>query len=148
MLAVRLALGAAVSFGGSDYGAGLAARQADVVRVTATAEVVTALLIVAVVPFVSRQAPSAPAVAWGAGAGVSSVAGLMALFTGFRRAAFNVASSVSAVASASFSVLAGLLSGERPGALSLAGIALAAPAILAVSASAGPSGRAAGDRHL
>ena len=51
MLAVLLALGAAVSFGGSDYAAGLAARQADVVRVTATAEVITALLIVAVVPF-------------------------------------------------------------------------------------------------
>jgi len=65
MLAVLLALGAAVSFGGSDYAAGLAARQADVVRVTATAEVITALLIVAVVPFASRQAPSAPAVAWG-----------------------------------------------------------------------------------
>jgi uncharacterized membrane protein len=40
---------------------------------------------------------------------------------------------VSAVATAAFSVLAGLGLGEQPGALSLAGIALALPAIVAVS---------------
>ena len=61
----------------------------------------------------------------------------MALYLGFRYAAFSVASTVSAVAAAGFSVLAGLLSGERPGALSLAGIVLTVPAIVMVSASAG-----------
>ena len=56
----------------------------------------------------------------------------MALFTGFRYAAFSVVSPISAVAAAGLSVLAGLLSGERPGALSLAGMLLTAPAIVAV----------------
>jgi drug/metabolite transporter (DMT)-like permease len=54
-----------------------------------------------------------------------------------------VASSVSAVTTAAFSVLAGLLFGERPGALSLTGIALALPAIAAVSVSTGGSGEPA-----
>ena len=44
---------------------------------------------------------------------------------------------LSAVASAGFSVLAGLLYGERPTALALTGIVLALPAIVGVSASAG-----------
>ena len=61
----------------------------------------------------------------------------MALYLGFRHAAFSVASSVSAVTTAAFSVIAGLLLGERPGALSLTGIALALPAIAAVSVSTG-----------
>jgi drug/metabolite transporter (DMT)-like permease len=67
---------------------------------------------------------------------VSGVVEAIALYLGFRHAPFSVASSVSAVGAAAFSILAGLLLGERPGALSLAGIALALPAIAAVSASA------------
>jgi hypothetical protein len=60
----------------------------------------------------------------------------MALYMGFRHAAFSVASPVSAVAAAGLSALAGMLSSERPGALSLAGMLLTVPAILAVSVSA------------
>jgi drug/metabolite transporter (DMT)-like permease len=62
----------------------------------------------------------------------------MTLYLGFKYAAFSVASSVSAVGAAAFSVLAGLLFGERPSALALAGIVLALLAIAAVSFSADP----------
>ena len=136
MLAVLLALTAAAGYGGSDYAAGLAARRASVVRVTVLAEVTSAALLLCVVPFISSQAPSLASVLWGIAAGASGVAGAMALYLGFRHAAFSVASSVSAVGSAAFSVLAGVVLGEQPGALSLAGIALALPAIVAVSAPA------------
>ena len=57
--------------------------------------------------------------------------GAFALYLGFRHAAFSVAAPLSAVASAGFSVLAGLLYGERPTALALTGIVLALPAIVA-----------------
>jgi drug/metabolite transporter (DMT)-like permease len=151
MLAVLLALAAAAGYGGSDYAAGLAARQASVVRVTVLAEVTSVALLLCVVPFISSQAPSLTSVLWGAAAGVSGVAGAMALYLGFRHAAFSVASPVSAVASAAFSVLAGVALGEQPGAVSLAGIALALPAIVGVSAparrAAGPAGPAATGRH-
>jgi drug/metabolite transporter (DMT)-like permease len=136
MLAILLALAAAAGYGGSDYAAGLAARRASVVRVTVLAEVISAALLLCVVPFISSQGPSLASVLWGIAAGVSGVAGAMALYLGFRHAAFSVASSVSAVGSAAFSVLAGVVLGEQPGALSLAGIALALPAIVAVSAPA------------
>jgi drug/metabolite transporter (DMT)-like permease len=112
MLAVLLALAAAAGYGGSDYVAGLAARRASVVRVTMLAEATSATLLLCVVPFISGGAPSLTSVLWGAGAGVSGAAGAMALYLGFRHAAFSVASSVSAVGTAAFSVLAGLVLGE------------------------------------
>lgn len=133
MLTVLLALAAAAGYGGSDYAAGLAARQASVVRVTVLAQMTSATVLICVVPFISSQAPSLTSVLWGVVAGASGVTGAMALYLGFRHAAFSVASSVSAVGSAAFSVLAGLVLGERPGTLALAGIALALPAIVAVS---------------
>jgi drug/metabolite transporter (DMT)-like permease len=147
MLAVLLALAAAAGYGGGDFAAGLAARRASVVRVTVLAEVTAANLLLCVVPFVSSQAPSLASVLWGAAAGASGVAGAMALYLGFRHAAFSVVSSVSAVGTAAFSVLAGLALGERPGALSLAGILLAVPAIVGVSAPDQRSRRAATGRH-
>jgi drug/metabolite transporter (DMT)-like permease len=137
MLAVLLALATAIGYSGSDYAAGLAARRASVVRVTVMAQVADAVLLMSVVPFVSGSAPSLLSMVWGAVAGVSGVAGAMALYVGFRRAAFSVASSVSAVSSAAFAALVGLSLGERPGSLALTGIVLALPAIAAVSASTG-----------
>ena len=136
MVAVLLALAAAVSFGASDYMAGLASRKTSVLRVTVVAEGVNAALVVPVVLVVSGHPPSVLTLEWGTAAGVSGVGGVMALYMGFRHAAFSVASPVSAVAAAGLSVLVGLLSGERPGALSLAGMLLTAPAIVAVSVSA------------
>jgi drug/metabolite transporter (DMT)-like permease len=138
MLAVLLALTSAICFSGSDYAAGLASRGSSVVRVTVIAEVTAAVLLVAVVPFASGQAPSSRSLLWGALAGIGGAVGAMALYLGFKYAAFSVASSVSAVGAAAFSVLAGLLFGERPSALALVGIVLALPAIAAVSVSADP----------
>jgi drug/metabolite transporter (DMT)-like permease len=136
MVAVLLALAAAVSFGGSDYAAGLASRKTEVLRVTVAAEGVNAAVVIPVVLLVSSRPPSVLALGWGAVAGVGGAGGLMALFMGFRYAAFNVVSPVSAVAAAGLSVLAGVLSGERPDALSLAGMLLTVPTIIAVSANA------------
>jgi drug/metabolite transporter (DMT)-like permease len=141
MIAVLLALAAAAGYGGSDFAAGLATRRASVVRVTVLVEVTSAVLLVCVIPFVSSQAPSLTSALWGAMAGASGVGGAMALYLGFRHAAFSVASSVSAVGTAAFSVLAGLALGERPTALALAGIVVAVPAIIGVSAPAGQANR-------
>ncbi len=107
---------------------------------TVLSEATSVVLLACVVPFLGSRAPDLASVLWGAGAGVSGVAGAMALYLGFRHAAFSVASPVSAVGSAAFSVLAGLVLGERPGALPLAGICFALPAIVAVSAPAGKPG--------
>ena len=135
MIPVVFALLSALGYGGSDYAAGIAARETSVLQLTILAEAASVSVVLLVVPWMSSQSPSAGSIAWGAAAGISGVVGALALYMGFRSEAFNVASSLSAVGSAMFSTLAGLLLGERPGGLALIGIGLALPAILGVSAS-------------
>ena len=137
MLAVILALVSAIGYGSSDFAAGLASRAASVIQVTLLACVTACLLVLAALPFAASPGPSGAALAWGAVAGASGTLGGIALYLGFRYAAFSVAAPLSAVGTAGFSVLAGLLWGERPSTLALTGIALALPAIIGVSASAG-----------
>ena len=137
MLAVILALVSAIGYGSSDFAAGLASRAASVIQVTLLACVTACLLVLAALPFAAAPGPSGASLAWGAVAGASGTLGGIALYLGFRYAAFSVAAPLSAVGTAGFSVLAGLLWGERPSTLALTGIALALPAIIGVSASAG-----------
>jgi drug/metabolite transporter (DMT)-like permease len=134
VIAVLLALAAAVSYGGSDYAAGLAARGADVVPVTLAVQLTYAIVIISAVPLITSVSASVSAIIWGAAAGTASVVAAIALYLGFRHAAFSLVSTVSAVSSAVFSVLAGLLLGERPALPSLVGIMIALPAIAAISA--------------
>ena len=136
MLAVVLALASAIGYGGSDFAAGLASRSAPVIQITLLASVVSGVVVAAALPFAASPGPSGAALAWGFVAGLGGTLGAFALYLGFRNAAFSVAGPLSAVASAGFSVLAGLLFGERPTALALTGIGLALPAIVGVSASA------------
>ena len=149
MLAVVLALTAAIGYGGSDFAAGLASRSAPVIQITLLASVVGGVIVAAALPFAASPGPNAAGLAWGFVAGLGGTLGAFALYLGFRNAAFSVTAPLSAVAAAGFSVLAGLLYGERPTALALTGIVLALPAIVGVSASAGGAeaaeGGAAGD---
>jgi len=154
MLAVALALMSAVSFGASDYAAGLATRAASVLQVTLLAQLTSLTVALLVAPWVSPLRLPAAAAGWSAAAGVAGIFGALALYVGFRHAVFSVASTLSAVGSAALPVLAGLLFGERPPALAWAGIALAIPAIAAISAGPGAAGvpspqhRAITGRHL
>ena len=136
MLAIVLALAAAIGYGGSDFAAGLASRSAPVIQITLLASAVSVVIVAVALPFAASPGPSAAALAWGFGAGLGGTMGAFALYLGFRHAAFSVAAPLSAVASAGFSVLAGLLYGERPTALALTGIVLALPAIVGTAASA------------
>src|SRR6516225_3278660 len=137
MLAIILALASAITYGGSDFAAGLASRRAAVIQVSLVASVASGVVVAAALPFAASPLPGAAALAWGAVAGLGGTLGALALYLGFRHAAFSVAAPISAVGAAGFAVLAGLLYGERPTALALAGIVLALPAIVGVSVSAG-----------
>jgi drug/metabolite transporter (DMT)-like permease len=145
MGAVLLALAAAVGYGGSDFWAGLAARRASIIRVTVLAEATALAVLAVVLPWAGAHHPSLASLAWGAAGGIGGAGGALALYLGFRNAAFSVAAPVSAVGAAGFSVLAGLLLGEQPAALALTGIALALPAIVGVSVSQGGGDEGDGD---
>jgi drug/metabolite transporter (DMT)-like permease len=140
VLAIVLALASAIGYGGSDFAAGLASRSAGIIRVNLLASAVSTVAVAAALLVVGAHPPTGAALAWGAAAGLGGFVGGLALYLGFRQAAFSVAGPLSAVGAAGFSVLAGLLFGERPSTLALTGIVLALPAIVAVSASAGRAG--------
>jgi drug/metabolite transporter (DMT)-like permease len=140
VVAVLLALISAVSYGCSDFAAGLATRRASVLRVTLISEAATVAVVGLALAVTGAHPPDLRAVVWGCVAGLGGVCGALALYVGFRHAAFSVAGPLSAVGAAGFSVLAGLLLGERPTVLALTGIVLALPAIVGVSASAGAGG--------
>jgi drug/metabolite transporter (DMT)-like permease len=137
VLAIVLALASAIGYGGSDFAAGLASRSAGIIRVNLLASAISTVAVTAALLVVGAHPPTGAALAWGAAAGLGGFVGGLALYLGFRQAAFSVAGPLSAVGAAGFSVLAGLLFGERPTTLALTGIVLALPAIVAVSASAG-----------
>ena len=145
MLAVVLALASAIGYGSSDFAAGLASRSAPVIQITLLASVISGVIVAAALPFAASPGPSGAALAWGFAAGLGGTLGAFALYLGFRHAAFSVAGPLSAVASAGFSVLAGLLYGERPTTLALTGIVLALPAIVGVSVSAAAEEAEEGD---
>jgi drug/metabolite transporter (DMT)-like permease len=136
VLVIILALASAIGYGCSDFYAGLAARAASVIQITLLASMSAAVVVLAALPFAADHRPSGAALAWGAAAGAGGTLGALALYLGFRYAAFSVAGPLSAVGTAGFSVLAGLLWGERPSTLALIGIIVALPAIIAVSVSA------------
>ncbi|HEY7012093.1 MAG TPA: DMT family transporter [Streptosporangiaceae bacterium] len=136
MLAVAAALVSAVFYGSGDFAGGLATRRASVIRVALLTQSVSATVIGIAVWSSGAAPPAAEAVVWGMVGGLAGACGALALLAGFRHAVFSVAAPLSAVGAAGFSVLAGLLLGERPSALALTGIVLALPAIVGVSASA------------
>jgi drug/metabolite transporter (DMT)-like permease len=147
VLAIILALASAIGYGSSDFAAGLASRAASVIQVTLLACVTATVVVLVALPFAAAQRPSGASLAWGAAAGASGTLGGIALYLGFRYAAFSVAAPISAVGTAGFSVLAGLLWGERPSTVALIGIGLALPAIVSVSASAAGAEQEEGHGH-
>jgi drug/metabolite transporter (DMT)-like permease len=104
--------------------------------VTLLSEAVSVVVVGVALALLGAGPPGLRAVAWGGVAGLAGMAGALALYVGYRHAAFSVAGPLSAVGAAGFSVLAGLLLGERPTAFALTGIVLALPAIIGVSATA------------
>jgi drug/metabolite transporter (DMT)-like permease len=147
MLAIILALASAIGYGGSDFAAGLASRTASVIQVTLLACLTATVVVLVALPLAAAHRPSGASLAWGAAAGAGGTLGGIALYLGFRYAAFSVAAPISAVGTAGFSVLAGLLWGERPSTVALIGIGLALPAIVSVSASAAGAEREEGHGH-
>lgn len=144
MLAIILALASAAGYGGSDFAGGLAARQASVLMVTFVATACSLVLTLMVLPWTAAHLPSAATLGWGVAAGLGGMSGAIALYVGFRHAAFSVAGPISAVSAAGLAVIVGVVLGERPPLLSLAGIAVALPAIVLVSLTAAPPGGAPG----
>ena len=132
MLSVALAGLSGLVWGIGDFAGGKAAQRAAALPVAWVSKLVSlpllaVFLLVTYVPLVPAS------LAWGALAGAFGMVGLMLFYRALSAGAMTVVAPVTAVTSAAIPVVVGLVDGERPPAVRLAGVACALVAIALVS---------------
>ena len=140
-MGILLALAAALLYGSSDFGGGLAARRLGSLRVAVVGSAAATVLAWATLILVGGPGPSLRAVAWGLASGLAGGAGTLVLYRGLARGQMSVVGPLSAVGAAVVPVAAGVALGERPSLLSVAGVLVALPAIVLVAASGSVRGK-------
>jgi drug/metabolite transporter (DMT)-like permease len=124
MVALGLALGASIAWGGSDFLAGLAARRLPVLTLLVLSQGAGLLLLLVLLALAGQPAPSAQAVAIAAAAGLSEMVGFAAFYRSLAIGPMSVVAPVASLA-AVVPVAFGVAGGERPAALVALGLALA-----------------------
>ncbi|MEV0566404.1 DMT family transporter [Dactylosporangium sp. NPDC050588] len=140
MIGIVLAALSGLVWGVGDFAGGKASQRVDsktVVVLSKAASIPLLLLFLVLMP----AAPHAGALGWGAAAGALGMVGMMVFYRAMAGGAMTIVAPVSAVTTALLPVAAGLLSGERPGGLALAGAGCAIVAIGLVSLAPGGDAR-------
>jgi uncharacterized membrane protein len=142
-MAVVLGLLAAITYGSADFLGGLATKRNPAIRVALVSQIIGFAAYLVALPFLPEGRFTGEAWLWGGLAGLTGGLGLAFLYRGLAHGRMSVVAPITAVIAAVIPVAFGLLTGERPSALQLVGIALAIPAIALVSSvphsSANPS---------
>jgi uncharacterized membrane protein len=141
-MTVVLALLSALMYGLSDFVGGLVSRRVSAWSAAVVGQASSTLFTALAALFVAGS-PTVAHFGWGAVAGLSGGVGTAFLYRGLSSGRMGVVAPVSAVGSAVVPVIAGALTGERPGSLMWVGILLALPAIWLISTVP----RAAEDEH-
>ena len=131
-MAILLALGAALSYGLSDFVGGLVSRRTSAWAVAVVGGA-SSVVFTGLTALFFTGSPRPVDFAWATVAGIGSGVGVGFLYRGFATGRMSVVAPVSAVGAALVPVLFGVVGGERPGGLVWLGIVLAAPAIWLVS---------------
>ena len=140
-MGILLGLAAALLYGGSDFGGGLASRRFGSLRVAIIGSAAATVLAWGALIVVGGPGPSVRAVAWGLASGLAGGAGTLVLYRGLARGQMSVVGPVSAVGAAVVPLAAGIALGERPSVLAVVGVLAALPAIVLVAASGSVRGR-------
>jgi len=140
-MGILLGLVAALLYGGSDFGGGLASRRFGPVRVSVIGAAVSTVLAWAALIASGGPGPDVRAIAWGLASGLAGGAGTLVLYRGLARGQMSVVGPVSAVGAAVVPVAAGIALGEHPSVLAVAGVLVSLPAIVLVAASGSVRGK-------
>jgi len=136
MAAVSLALLSSLSYGVSDYLAGLKSRNVPLLTVLLVSQAAALAAIVATLSLATGEIPSARYLAYGVATGLAEVVGLAALYNGLAVGKMSIVAAVAATAPL-VPVVASVFTGDSPGAIQWFGIvvAIAGVGLLAVSSS-------------
>ena len=134
---VLLALCSAVVYGVGDWMGGRASRQQRSLVVATMGQAMSLVLIGIVVAIAGTPAPDAATWMWGAVGGVVGSLGIAGLYHALANGDVTVVAPLSAVVGAVVPVVIAIATGERPSALALAGMVIAAAAIALVSGALG-----------
>lgn len=142
---ILLALGAAVSYGASDFVGGFLGKTVRVVVVVLLAQLVSVVVLIAVLPFWDGEL-SAGAIGWGAAAGLAGGGGASLLYRGLAIGRMSVVAPITALLAAGIPVVFGLAVGERPGPVALSGVGVGLLAVAIITrAPNSPGPQAPGD---
>lgn len=139
MVAVALGLAASVSWGLADFIGGLKARTLDLLAVLVVSQGLALVLLALALALSGGDPPPVGAVAAAGAAGAAGVCGLAALYRGLALGAMAVVAPIAALGAA-LPVGVGIATGDRPGALQVAGIALALVGVALASREEPPEG--------
>ncbi len=132
-LAAIFGLAAAAAFGTADFCGGIASRRASVFSVLTVARACGLVAMLALARLTHEPIPAAPALLWGAAAGVAGGIALPALYRALAVGKMGIAAPVTAVLSAGLPVLLSAMLEGLPHLLQIAGLAVALVALWLIS---------------
>jgi len=141
VMGILLGLAAALLYGSSDFAGGLTSRRFGSLRISVIGSAVATVLAWAALIVSGGPEPTVRAIAWGLASGLGGGVGTLVLYRGLARGQMSVVGPLSAVGAAVVPVVAGVVMGERPSLLAVAGVAVALPAIVLVAASGSVRGK-------
>ena len=133
-----LALASAICYGAADFLGGLTAKRASTLPIVVVSQFAGLVLLFVMLPFLPTATPTRADFLWGAAAGLTGGAGVALLYRALAIGVMAVVAPTTAVCAVAIPVLVAVGLGERPGAMTIAGIALALVAIALVSQSSHP----------
>jgi drug/metabolite transporter (DMT)-like permease len=128
-----LALASAMSYGVADFLGGFATKRRHVLRVLVVAHGL-GLVVVLGLAAILGGSPTSADLWWGAWAGLAGLVGLGFFYWSLAIGTMGVVAPVTAAVGAAIPVVAGLVVGERPGALASGGVGVAVVAIVLIGA--------------
>lgn len=140
---ILFGIGAALSWGSGDFGAGIASRKARPLATLAVSQAVGLLIAIVILAGGGERNPGPVSLTWAVLAGASGAVCLIALYHGLATRPMGLISSIAAVVGVALPVLVGALTGDRLRPQDVVGICLAIAAIALVTR---PSGEMRIDR--
>jgi uncharacterized membrane protein len=139
-------LASAVLYGAADFLGGLASRRTNTIAIVVISQLAGLVALGLMLPFLQASSPERSDWMWGAVAGVAGGIGVALLYRALAMGSMAIVAPITAVCAVTVPVAAAIVFGERPGAGTMAGIALAIIAIVLVSQrtperDTGPSGQ-------